>query len=349
MAQTEKQNHMEQNHAEPLVIARQGSFFVGGTIIKAPGTYDTHKIGSHEGQTFHGDHAYVSYQIPQHENGLPLVFLHGAGQSGKTWESTPDGREGFATLFLRKGHATYVLDQPRRGKAGNSTLGETIEVQPNDQFWFENFRMGMYPNFFPGSQFPQDAASLNQFFRQITPNTGKYDLNVIADATAALFDSIGEGVLITHSQGGGPGWATALRCDKVKAVVSFEPGTEFVFPEDEMPTVATPANDAGHISLSQPISLEQFKRLTRIPIVIYYGDNIPRGTTHWAFNRWAERVAVARAFADCINRHGGDAAVVCLPEKGIRGNSHFMFAEKNNREIARLLNEWLISKKLTRR
>ena len=65
--------------------------------------------------------------------------------------------------------------------------------------------MGIFPNLFTDGQFPKDAASLNQFFRQITPNTGAYDLNVVSDAVAAVFDRIGEGVLITHSQGG-PGW-----------------------------------------------------------------------------------------------------------------------------------------------
>lgn len=30
-------------------------------------------------------------------------MLHGAGQSSRTWESTPDGREGFQNIFLRRG------------------------------------------------------------------------------------------------------------------------------------------------------------------------------------------------------------------------------------------------------
>lgn len=339
-------NNMNSKENTPLVIAEQGSFFVGGSVIKSEGDYNTQNPMSRDGKTLHGDHAYVAYQIPVNPYRYPLVFLHGAGQSGKTWESTPDGREGFGTLFLRKGYATYILDQPRRGRAGNSTVSEDIEVFPNDQFWFENFRMGMYPNLFPNSQFPDDAESLNQFFRQITPNTGAYSLDVISSATSALFDRIGEGILVTHSQGGGAGWQTALKNPKVKAVISYEPGTEFVFPENEMPTVPTPANDIANISLSQPIGLELFKKLTRIPIIIYYADNIPAETDHWAFNRWHERVQVAKAFAECVNKYGGDVTVLQLPEKGIYGNSHFPFAEKNNKEIANLLNEWLVEKKL---
>jgi hypothetical protein len=84
-----------------LIIQEQGSFAVGGTKITNPGTFDPIKDGafspanqSSEGQTLHGDHAYVFYQIPKDARKLPLVFWHGNGQSAKTWETTPDGREG---------------------------------------------------------------------------------------------------------------------------------------------------------------------------------------------------------------------------------------------------------------
>jgi pimeloyl-ACP methyl ester carboxylesterase len=49
---------------------------------------------------------------------LPLVFLHGTGQFSKTWETTPDGREGFQTIFLRRRFPVYLIDQRRRGNAG---------------------------------------------------------------------------------------------------------------------------------------------------------------------------------------------------------------------------------------
>src|SRR5690606_40646149 len=61
---------------EPLVIAEQGSFAVGGTVISNPGTYDPVKRTA-DGQSFHGDHAYVFYQLPVKAKKLPLVFWHG--------------------------------------------------------------------------------------------------------------------------------------------------------------------------------------------------------------------------------------------------------------------------------
>ena len=133
----------ETGKAEPLVIQEQGSFAVSGTVIKNAGTFDPYKPGS-EGQTFHGDHAYVSYQIPVSARKLPLVLWHGAGQFSKTWETTPDGREGLQNIFLRRRFGVYVLDQPRRGRAGRGTRPITLAPTPDEQFWFGIFRIGIW-------------------------------------------------------------------------------------------------------------------------------------------------------------------------------------------------------------
>jgi hypothetical protein len=112
----------------------------------------------------------------------------------------PDGREGFQTIFLRRGYPVYLVDQPRRGRAGNSTVATTIEPTPYDQLFFDQFRLGTWPDYFDGVQFDQKPETLNQFFRSVTPNTGPYDGTVIADAMSALFTRIGPGILFTHSR-----------------------------------------------------------------------------------------------------------------------------------------------------
>jgi len=88
------------------MIQEQGSFAVGGSVITAPGTFDPIKQGAYNpagadpaGQTLHGDHAYVFYQVPVNARKLPLVFRRGHGQSGKTWETTRTGARGFKTSF----------------------------------------------------------------------------------------------------------------------------------------------------------------------------------------------------------------------------------------------------------
>lgn len=208
-----------------LVIQEQGSFAVGGTVVTAPGTFDPIEHGafnpanqSSEGQTLHGDHAFVFYQIPKNPRKLPLVFWHGYGQSMKTWQTTPDGREGFQSIFLRRRYPVYLIDQPRRGKAGRSTKPTTITAAPDDQLWFGIFRLGLWPDFYNGVQFSKAPEALNQFFRQITPDTGPLEIEININAVSALFNKIGPGILVTHSHSGGQGWLTALKNQNIEVV-----------------------------------------------------------------------------------------------------------------------------------
>jgi hypothetical protein len=316
-----------------LVIQEQGSFAVGGTVVKQP-----------DGRTFHGDHAYVFYQVPANARKLPLVMWHGHGQHSKTWETTPDGREGYQNIFLRRGFAVYTLDQPRRGRAGRSTEPVTIEPVPDEHTWFNIFRLGIWPDYFPGVQFSRDPEALNQYFRQQAPNTGAFNPNVVSDAVVALFDKIGPAILVTHSQSGGPGWLTAVKSRNVRAIVAYEPGSGFIFPHDEVPA---PMPSSGGPLEAVGVPLSEFMQLTKIPIVIYYGDNIPaQPHANPGQDQWRVRLAMARLWADAVNSRGGDATVVHLPEVGVRGNTHFPFSDLNNLEVAALMSKFLAQKRL---
>lgn len=329
--------------SDPLIIAEQGSFTAGGTVVQNEGTYDPKSKGP-EGLTRHGDHAYVNFQIPVDVRKLPMVMLHGHLQHAKTWESTPDGREGFNNIFLRRGYGVYLMDQPRRGRAGQSTVPETLAAGCEDQNWFNVFRVGIWPEYFDGVQFARDEETLNQYFRQSTPNTGPFDLDVVSSATAAVFKKTGPGILLSHSQGGGVGWYSAMKTDNIKAIASYEPGSNFPFPEGEVPE--TMVSSSGPFPANS-VLLEEFLKLTKMPIIIYYGDFIP---DEWCDNpgqdQWRVRVDMARLWAETINRHGGDATVVHLPSVGVKGNTHFPFSDLNNIEIADLLSEFLGSKGL---
>lgn len=343
---TNVENTKDTNDQKPLIIETQGSFAVGGTMLTTPGNFEVVNALKPDGQTLHGDHAYVFYQVPPKAHKYPLVFLHGAGQSKKTWETTPDGREGFQNIFLRKGFGVYLIDQPRRGEAGKSTVGATVKATADEQFWFTQFRIGNYPDYFPDVQFPKDKASLEQFYRQMTPNVGAFDANVVTDAVSQLFDKIGEGVLVTHSQGGGPGWLTAIKNDKVKAVVAYEPYSGFVFPKGELPQPIQSKGLFGALS-GVEIPLADFEKLTKKPIVIYYGDNIAKEPTDvWNKDHWRSGLEMARLWAATINKHGGDATVVHLPEVGIKGNTHFIMSDLNNVQIADHMANWLKEKGL---
>jgi pimeloyl-ACP methyl ester carboxylesterase len=328
---------------KPIVIQEQGSFTAGGTVITNPGTFDPIKR-TPEGQTLHGDHVYVFYQVPVKAKKYPLVMWHGFGQFSKTWESTPDGREGFQNIFLRRQFPVYVIDQPRRGNAGRSSVEAVIHPTPDEQSWFNTFRIGVWPDYFPGIQFSKDPETLNQYFRQMTPDIGPIDINVNVEAVSSLFDIIGPAVLVTHSHSGGMGWLTAIKNPNVRAIVSYEPGSGFVFPEGEVPV---PLNSSAGPLPAASVSMENFLSLTKIPIIIYYGDNIPASPDpNPGLDGWRVRFEMAKKWRDVVNSHGGDVTLVHLPELGVKGNTHFPFSDLNNVEIANLMSDWLQEKDL---
>jgi hypothetical protein len=328
----------------PLVIQEQGSFTVGGKVATTSGTFDPRKPLDPAGQTYHGDHVYAFYQIPKDARTYPVVMWHGAGQFSKSWETTADGREGFQNIFLRRRFGVYLVDQPRRGNAGRSMVETTIKPTADEQLWFNQFRIGLWPNYFDGVKFDRSAETLNQFFRSMTPNTGPFDMDVLSDAVAALFEKVGPGILFTHSQGGGPGWMTAIKSRNIKAIVAFEPGSSFIFPEGEIPAPIPSAFDTVE---GAAVSMSQFVALTKIPILVLYGDNIPDTPVDLpAQDSWRARLHMAQEWRDVVNKHGGDVTLVHLPDIGIRGNTHFIFSDLNNVQIADLVSKFLADKHL---
>ncbi|MCD8192775.1 MAG: alpha/beta fold hydrolase [Oscillospiraceae bacterium] len=321
-----------------LVIAEQGMFSAGGTVLTSEGIFDvSNYYTSREGSTSHVDHANVFYQIPETETGLPMVFLHGYGQSRMGWMTTPDGREGWSDMFLRYGHSVYLVDQPRRGEAGQTSVAGTISTETADQTWYTQFRIGTYIDgdftYNEGSQFPQGEDALDQFFRQMTPDTGmdsangdqNIDTAVVAQAVAATIDEIYErtgqdSILVTHSQGGTPGWETVLYTDHVAAIIAIEPGS------------ATAVDSDVYNAL-----LEQ-----DIPVTFYYGDYIGEEFTDVpAAQMWSYMASTADSFTEAYNEAGGNSTVVRLPDEGIYGNDHFMFQDLNNDVIAAHIENWI--------
>lgn len=335
--------------SEPITLETQGSFMVGGSTVTNDGEFVFSDLWSQSGQTAYGDHAYVFYQRPVNAKKFPMIFLHGGGQSKKTWETTPDGRDGFQNIFLRRGFSTYLVDQPRRGEAGLGTVSSDGALTPAyyDRTMFTLFRLGRWPNFYEDTQFPKDDESLNQFMRQGTPNTAPLDFDLVADSIAKLLDKTGPAILVTHSQGGGCGWLTALKTDNIKAIAAFEPGgCPRLFPEGEVPEAI---NTSFGLIEGTAIKPEEFKKFTKFPIVIFYGDYIAsEPTDNYGQDQWRAELAMGRKFALLVNKYGRDATIIHLPELGIKGNTHFMFSDLNNIEIADLLSQWLKAKGLNK-
>ena len=325
-----------------IILEEQGSFAFGGIVSKAEGEFNRYDLfPSSNGQTYHSDHGYAFYQIPINARKYPIVF----SPAGRSFETTPDGREGFQNIFLRKGFAVYLVDQTRRGKAGRSSVSATINPTPDEQYLFNFFRLGFYPDIFDGVQFKMDEETLNQYYRQVTPNIGNFDEELMSEVMSELFDKIGEGILVAHSHGGGPSIFTAIKNDKVKSLVLYEPGAcTFPFPAGEMPS--SDFTMPAYFSVKE-ISLDDFNKLAKIPIVLYFGDFIPKEHSKNPFlEEWRLRIELMKVWEETLKKHGGDVEIVMLPEVGIHGNTHFPFSDLNNLEVADLLYKYLEDKKL---
>ncbi|WP_410054206.1 hypothetical protein [Cupriavidus sp. BIC8F] len=94
------------------------------------------------------------------------------------------------------------------------------------------------------------------------------------------------------------------------------------------------------------VTMARFKSLTRIPIILYYGDKIPtQPGADPGLDNWRVRLAMAKLWVDAVNRHGGDARLVHLPDVGVRGNTHFPFSDLNNLQVADLMQAFLSRRK----
>lgn len=100
---------------KPLLLKEQGSFYAGGEIVTIPSRVAS---GTPQPGQISINHVYAQYQIPlKQKYRYPVIMVHGGGHTGKTYETTPDGREGWYTSLTRRGFASYVMDDPNRGRA----------------------------------------------------------------------------------------------------------------------------------------------------------------------------------------------------------------------------------------
>jgi hypothetical protein len=304
---------------QPLLIAEQGAFAVGGKIIGDPAT-----------ASLHCDHGVVEYQIPPHARAVNLLMWHSA--SAVAWQRRWDGGEGFQSIFVRRGYPVYIWDGPRVGRANWSCVETQYTPDSRqDQRNFVAWRFGSaYPNWFDGVQFPKDdPEAWNQAMRARYQEFDSVEnAQLESDAAAALADRIGPTVALTNSAGGLRALLTALKSDNIKGIVAYE-NVGWVYPQGEAPDV--PQGPFGPVE----VPLEEFRKLTRLPIQVVWGDNVEKSQVYRA------RLAEARRFVEIVNKYGGQAELLLLPEVGLTGNTHLPFADLNNVAVADLLSKFL--------
>ena len=320
----------------PIALKSMGSFHIGGrevTISGKPVKDVTFTPGGVPAKVdpngvYQVEQMYVQYFIPQQQRGaLPLLMWHGGGLSGVTYETTPDGREGWMNYFIKKGWAVYNSDAVERGRAGWAMYPDVFKGEPvflTKENPFERFRIGAGPGSYnkdpakmkmkPGGQFP--AEGYDNFTKQGVPRWTTTD-DAIIRAYTELVDKVCPCVVLIHSQSGSFGQKVAqARPDKVKALVLVEPSA----PGD--------SNLAGN--------------LKNTPILALYGDYIEEDP------RWPAIRANEIKFLEQVKAAGGRFDVIDLPKIGIRGNSHMIMMDKNSDQVADLIQEWLAKQGLYR-
>jgi pimeloyl-ACP methyl ester carboxylesterase len=185
------------------------------------------------------------------------------------------------------------------------------------------------------------------------------------DALLALLERIGPAILLVHSQAGAFAWPVAdAKPELVKAILAVEPngppfhGLEFVGAPDwfkegpialpygitSMPlTYAPPVKDASELAIveqekpdgpdlarcwMQKDPARALPNLQKMPILVL--------TSEASYHAPYDHCTV-----NYLRQAGVKPSFIKLADLGIRGNSHVMMLERNNREIAAVIVKWL--------
>ena len=303
----------------PLVIEDQGHFFTG-----------LQSVTSGAGTSVYGTH--VEFQVPPDARDN-LVLVHGGGGQALDMLTTPDGRPGWSTIFLRSSFAVYTVDRPGLGRSPfhpdvNGPYGPPAAYEG----FVATFAAPSPPGLPPHTQWPgagdRDDPALATFLAWQEPfisDAVRAHEDMRAGATG-LLDRLGPSVLLTHSFGGGFGWlALSERPSLVKALVAVEPAGP--------PFVAHPALGSFTYGLT-PVPLTfgpsaGQPKLGGVPIAVVSAE-------------CSGFAPSCHATAEYLRECGAAVAELRLGDLGIHGNGHAMMLEKNNAEVAGVITDWIV-------
>ena len=313
-------------------LKTRGSFHVGGEKIKLENvpveefpymgkfTFRSDPNGSHWVKQM-----YVQYSILDEPKGpYPILMWHGGGLTGVTWETTPDGREGWDTLFLRHGYDVYVSDAVERGRSSWAKFPEVNPTPPifhtYEARWL-NLKMGeTYPIPYAGNRFPTeyyDHLMMQGVPRWLTSD--EWAINAYSKYIEKLMETMDGVIIMAHSQGCPYAQKVAQKYpDFVKALIFVE-------------------------SAGLPDAGEDVGALMNIPQLYVYGDFM--SADYKVVHLWVESVRqnIPR-WRKTLDDMGADYTWMSLPDMGIKGNSHMLMMDNNNDEIAALISDWLVKK-----
>ncbi len=154
------------------------------------------------------------------------MLIHGGYGQGSDWFSTPDGRRGWASLFLEQGYEVYVVDRPGQGRNPfQPFVNGNFDAQAPTLERAIAAARGTGSTQWPGTLDAKDPAVFQLLcsMGQPMPNNAQTQA-VWRSRGAMLLDDIGPSILITHGDGAAFTWVVAQeRPALVKGGVALEP------------------------------------------------------------------------------------------------------------------------------
>ncbi|KAL8999158.1 MAG: hypothetical protein Q9169_001937 [Polycauliona sp. 2 TL-2023] len=341
---------------------RRTVFFVGGRYV----TNETTK------STFAVDQMYVEQLTP--ERGVkqphPLIFMHGGGLTGVTWLNTPDNRKGWASYFLEQGYLVHLVDITNVGRSSRPPTTQAYlptSVESAEQVFASPEK---FPNTYPQArlhtQFPgtglRGDPAFDTWYKGIGPNLVD---NVAEEegttvALCELLRQIGPSYLFGHSYTGIMLFTAADRCpDLVQGLYGVEPAafpfeSRYIYnqsiptrkwgiadipitydppvqdPDTDLKKITVGENTPGNVScILQAAPAKRLVNISKVPVAMYTAE----ASIH---------IVNAHCLAAYLRQSGVNLDWILLADRGIKGNGHFSFLEKNNIEIAqKVVLPWL--------
>lgn len=301
---------------------------------------------------------------------LPLVLVHGGGQTATNWMTTADGRPGWAERFVSSGYTVYLVDQPARGRAPWHADLDGAVMRLTAGFVEKMFTaardLGTWPQAGLHTQWPGTGRVgdrvFDGFYAGQVPFLADFGEaeTLFREAGSALLEQIGPAIVLTHSQSGPLGWVLADAQPRlVRAIVALEPyGPPFL-------SGPVPLNDPG-ARQQQPIGASCPWGITETPLqTLPPVDDPEQLRAAWELRRGDASASVPQLAAlrdipvllvtgeasyhavydhltaEYLRAAGVTVETFRLADHGIHGNGHMMMVEANSDEIAAAICERL--------
>jgi len=295
----------------------------------------------------------------------------------QNWLNTPDGREGWASYFLKQGYTIYLTDQAQRGRSqwlpGDGQLSlfpvETFEKQFTGPQNFPSYPQAALHTQWPGTGLADSDPSFTALYASQVPSQTNATQQAIHNnaAYAALLDKIGPAMVLAHSQGGPFAWKLAdVRPRLVKALVALEPegppfenyaGEPFdpeyirpaanrnrpfgltLLPLEYDPQVGLEASLLVREDVGAPSA--NLSSCVRQAVPARRLVNLAEVPVLFVTAEASYHAVYDHCTVAFLRQAGVEVEVLELGEAGIHGNGHFMFLELNNIMIAEMVSAWL--------